>query len=1267
MFCFRNLFSCFPVKLSFSVSDSDIEDDSIDADVKKIKKMRKQKSEPSTDTDSEAPTPGPSVVKTEPDVESMHEDVPVKKEASVAPVKRPYVRKADKDDKGEGKKKPGRPKSQSANQEQTLTEEDSKESENEKKPVVGKDIQVKKEAGEALEIIGKAKSRKKSASAERDSSGSEAKRAKIEMYLNDGRRRAKLEPKQTEEKKQFKTYEEAFLYSISGTLGPRNAAKKNFEQYACNLSKAVKTEVSGKKEKQRRASTSDLEENKAKDIKKENGDDEDTDVKFEPSGNCEKNLSEDLEVLKHDTDKFLEKYKKDKPPDKSEKNVSELKTEPEKGFVAVSGDSAGFEKKMAAKSVNEQKVVCIRKEASSSAGKSNVPQDLVEKHKDLGQELIQLTHDIIQQQNTKSHKFLEQGKRGPMGHAAQKPGYVQVAGSVDQSRFSKPPVFGESVSGQMARPMTSPQNQMFIREFGSASSGNLDFSQLASHAKQIEKLRAEKPDMNLMFTIQKLSSSLQGQPAPSRDDQKGPQVLPGPSVQLKTAAAVGKPAEKTMGKKDPRQPTILRQASSGSKAASRKSPVTSPRSEMVSPTLPGYQTPAVIGAVRCQQISPNQSQRSAPISPRGVVSPKQAQPLSPQSYSTMVQIQSPTGMRKEIPTSPSSNRKSPVRGNGQGLVMTSQSLVSPAISASAVSFPASHFVQNTQSASLILQQAPNIQQTTVGVLNQLQGQIANTQGNKMISNVQQVVTAANPGIAQTLGQVLAGGQLLTCVQPQVTPPGVQTQALAGSSTFLLRPQTLQQFPGRIITQQLLGGNIVTSPHVVNTSGQNVVQVQLPSTGVNQGANVEGMQSRIISNGNQTFLVNIPVVRPITSTGSGSGAQLSTGNKVTIVSSQGKQNQVGNAVMPQSVSAVKTLVVSSANGKTVGALAPISIVTSSVDSSSVTSGSVKVVGNQTVSGLLLAAQKNKAALLSANLSKNLSDVRNTSGTISLVQGSPTSISTNATVTLSSISNSLQSTVVSSSGTVFTVDSFNSQNLSQFIKDEKCDVSLPQKSSSLSPPPILQSPNKALQLIPQPIVPISQTFSSTTSTTSSTVPSHLLEGEDSEDVKPPILEMEPPMLEMEAPILKMESEHDTVSIKSDPDTLSNYSVGSNSLNLVSSFKQEPDSLYPMSSSGFETAQTIVQTSSYNSFMGNSANSKQACKKRRRKSGPEVEKNLNVVDIRREFYSDGEESMPSNQVGASFLLSSMLAYMNTSYGNLLVSVKTSVLCRGILTKSD
>lgn len=146
---------------------------------------------------------------------------------------------------------------------------------------------------------------------------------------------------------------------------------------------------------------------------------------------------------------------------------------------------------------------------------------------------------------------------------------------------------------------------------------------------------------------------------------------------------------------------------------------------------------------------------------------------------------------------------------------------------------------------------------------------------------------------------------------------------------------------------------------------------------------------------------------------------------------------------------------------------------------------------------------------------------------------------------------------------------------------------------TPPPPLQSPSK-LQLIPQPIVPISQTFTSRLSistnslcsdpsTYTCTMPQHLFDGEDSDDNKPPTLEMEPPMLEMEAPILRLETEGDVASIKSDPDSLSNHSLALLPMSMSSAKSEQELPVYPMSSSGLEVTQTVIQTTSYNSFTG------------------------------------------------------------------------------------
>ena len=1185
--------------------DSDVED-GIEADVRKMKRMRKVKVQhPFTDTDSDAPTPGPSDVKT---------GKPV-----VRP-KRPYVRKAGKEEKEEKtslKQKPGKLKTPTAQNQ--LQGEDSN---TEKTPQAEKSVNLKKESDKTVtskmeiekatilkmeldkaahskkeldkvanlqketkdkvsvkkepaasdsEVTVKAQPRKKSMSVDSEPSGSVERRGKIDVYLSDSGKRIDKPAELTDDKKRFKTFEEAFMYSISGKLGRRNATKRSFDQFVCG--RAAKIDTSGNKQREESVGSETDDNKPSTELKNVKEEKVEVEVKAEPSGDSGGNLSEDIEVLKQQTDKFLEKYKKDKPPDKSGDAGEERESENNTNVVKfVSEHSYVSKKKKAASSETARASVKVKKDKDNLKG--DVPHDLVEKHKDLGTELIQLTHDIIQQQTTKSHKFLDQRNKGALTVSPDRPGFPThvCMSSIEHSKFGKS-AFGEPVSSPMI--IGSPQqSHMFVKEFGSgtgAASSCLDFSQLASQAKHIETIGAEKPDMNLMFTIQKLSSALQGQT--QTDSQRVLQLMPTSQAPPDPISPSAKTPEK--GRKN--QPTILRPVSSASKAgrSSQILPGTSPKSGLTSPTRSTSSSPKS----KCPQKSP--------ISSPTAIHPKQALCMSPQAKvsSTLMKFQSPPRLQLENPLF-----------TPTALNWTSQSLSYPT---SSVSKSPSSFVHHTVTPSFTVQQPISSLQAAVNTFQQpqIQGLINNSQ---LISNVQKtspVSLAVNPTTLQTMNQVFPGGQLLTSAQPHSIVTG--SQSFIGSPAMLLQPQTVQQLPGRIITQSVDTRN-VQAPQTVTTGQQNMFQVQNPANLGSQGVqgtavSQEAFQSHFVTNGNQTFLVNIPVMGPTISTNTSSGSFMATGNMVTSVSSQEKQNKVGQILAVQNGDSVNK-VVTVCNGNSLGSLTPLSIITSTagMDGSAVSTNKTIKTGRQTVCKLLLAAKNN---------SPNTRVVEN---------GTCINSSSNR------IHNMEQTIKYALSDDT---KAYNNINSSRQLINDQFDASLPQKAASLSPPPILMSPAKTLQLIPQPIVPITQTFTSSMTTLESTsMPAQLLQEEELEDMKPPVLEMEPPMLEMEAPILRMESEHDNVSIKSDPDTLSNYSISSSSQSVISSFKHEGDNypVYPMSSNDLETAHTIVQTSSYNSFIGNKH---QNVKKRRRKSGPDGEKN--VIDAKREFHSDGEES--------------------------------------------
>ncbi|XP_045160410.1 uncharacterized protein LOC123525433 isoform X2 [Mercenaria mercenaria] len=1118
--------------------------------------------------------------------------------------------------------------------------------------------------GNTADTKGKCASRKK-IKVESDSENSDAtsgsSKTKIDVYLNDSRRTValKAEPEaKVQEKKQFKTFEEAFLYSISdGNLGRRNAAKRNFDQF-CTSGRVGKSERSASIESsivevKTEAVEPEPVEKKAKiDIKQENT--EMDAIKTEIKSSI--NLEEDIEKLKHQTDQFLQKYKKDNNSEAVSRIIKLDVQERSKAMTnqPTSSNEHNYvcKKKMAAKNLNEQKVQELKVKTEPEM-ECKLPQDLVEKHKDLGQELIQLTHDIIQQQSTKTHKYLDQSSKGLFNYKATSDFNSNCNTMNEQSVYSAP-LFGETVSSKLMQSIKNPTNPMYCKEFGkNAATSSLDFSQLANQADHSKTVKpAEHSDMNLLFTIHKLSSALHSQPKSDlvqKSVQQQLQHAPGSQGKHGSLTVDVSLAEK--GKKmsnEMKSPAILRSSCPSMKSPGRQnSPATSP--------LQGSY----------QQISPVPTgNRISPVQSKTL----QKSPQGRSASSSFVRIQSPTGMQHHVQlqgqqyTSPPrlSASESPFLMQNTSPSLKSPPVLSPVVNTSSISLTSQTRVHNTLNPAVNIQPSQSVSvytpgQSTAVSYNQHveQGQINNSQGIRMISNGQKLtpLSAApqNQNATQSVsGQVINMGQIANpLLMRQQFGSQLQAQTVAGNQGVMLRPQVIQPNPtGPVVTQTPVR-NVITSPQLVAMTNQGLVQLGMSSA----TGNAAGVQPRIVTHGNQTFLLNIPVMRPTTSDISGSVVQTPAGNSiVTAVSSQGKQNQVGQILLQSQTTvsnnslntAAPVLLVTDPNGKgvtTVKALKSITLGTqnnvNNIINQSKSSLNTPQLLNNTIPALNVQMSVPSSVISrSINSPSTLTATSYTSGT-SVGQCSSANASAvlkntvgntdkNCNVTdftqvtspdrilnmkesvvdTRDLKYSAVSVEVNSNGD----DSSNADKYSPFLKEAKSDVSLHRKSLSVSPPPRLQSPNKHMQLVPQPIVPISQTFASTMSHIkplfsdpslySGVIPSQLLEGEESEDVKPPILEMEAPMLEMEAPILKLESEGDCVSVKSEPDTLSNYSVGSNSMNLSSSFRSDLDGMpvYPMTGNGLDPSSTIIQTTSYNAFTGQG---KQAENRKRRKS--------------------------------------------------------------------
>ena len=1240
------------------IADSDSDDDDIAADVIKIKARKRPKQNLPSDSETDVPQSSKDVA-----TKQTPESSDITKSSDEKPkTKRPYVRKTGK---GDGNEKPAKVKK--------LTDEDLAKlvpvQEIKKEMPTDSDVGSSKSEKESSDLEGNKKpetsaatasvvkgkelvkgGRRKSSSS--DSSNSQAKKTKIETYLIDNKKPKVEAPVQ--EKKQFKTFEEAFMHSITETLGPRNAAKKHYDQM--NTGKCQKSVEPSPETVQRRRSTSGSQNSNDVKVKTEREETEDImqdgnsksktgdGCNLEDRGNVNKKAKEetpqsktkkgdapikkeqnldDLEDLKSQTDKFLSKHmKSEKDKDPSMDIVSD--------YIC--------KKKMAAKSFNTSST---ERQGPSISGDCNVPSDLVEKHKDLGQELIQLTNDIIHQNANKSQfKFLNELKKETFGPSS----HCNPAG--DHSSLCKP-VFGESA------------------KFGSLGEHSLDFSQLASQAKHAELLRTmgQKSGPNLASTINKLSSALQV-PASSEGHKSLPGPQPGSSQGLQSGLTVDTHMAERV-KKEPWQPAILRSPGTARKGKH------SPRPAVVSP--PNRQN-----TVQNILDSKAGAVKQEPVDPRSVVDNEklllmmqmhqqqmQLKKASTQNVNQSLStnrnnVQSPTVTQKLMRTQGSPSFSPPQLTSSSSIatmsstVLNSPPVLSPVMKASQEyqlmmnkgkqnSSPANPGPARFQTLNIQpsvpranIAQTVSIQQTMpfsnraqtvtiqnvnptlsymggvrvisngqtlipVTTVNNNQipiqtGQVLNhgqilTQGVNItpvqtLTNVQTLNTGQSMTQAQLLNQLLTVSQLNTQLNPQMnTQLNPQLAApVVGTQGVVLHPQALQALQGRLVTQTgapaiVNTPPVITSQQLAALGAQNIVPLGLPVTAVTNNSQGE-TQQRIVTQGNQTFLVSIPVARPTTSS-SGSGVSArTTGNALTCCPPQGKQKpmvaQVGRILQQ--------------NGQYTATESADQSGTSVVNNVSVSSDSLVIkTENKVISSLLQTTKYldfKGPVLGTENQMSNGIISNNNSGK-------------NGEIGLPSLKE---------------------------VKNEPYE-----KHSSLSPPPRLTSPNRPLQLVPQPIVPISQPYTSITLSRShssdlplysQSIPSRIMEGEDSNDIKPPVLEMEAPMLEMEAPILKLEPpDHDSVSIKSEPDTLSNYSVGSGSLSLSGGVKLEPGSPpdFASAASSFDSApMTIIHSNSYNTGPGNMSG------KKRRKSGPTG--GFEGLGPLRDYHSDGEGTIRS-----------------------------------------
>lgn len=542
-------------------------------------------------------------------------------------------------------------------------------------------------------------------------------------------------------------------------------------------------------------------------------------------------------------------------------------------------------------------------------------------------------------------------------------------------------------------------------------------------------------------------------------------------------------------------------------------------------------------------------------------------------------------------------------------------------------------------------------------------QVVNSQNLQMISNNQGLNRTVNSGVVQTVNSGMI-----------VQQPPLHVQAAAHSlvhtsnnvmnriSSPQLVPLTNQNFLGQVPVAMTLQGN---------TSNQVMQQSFVTGSQQIAGNNGQYMQQRLVSNGNQTFLVNLPVAGThITTTTSMGNVEMPTSNAVTASLPQGRTQQVVGRfliqdpktktlkIVPQVInpnilktvnpnakqvkltlkSSISNPVVSGApnaavaphqsqlllplpSGNTVAKTkANLKFVPGTlINRSPSVSELLKASARQTVAATALstasiqglksidrvAASTNTPAvkLIAKPVLANVPVTPSNSGTVNTQNLGI--LQTSQSVMRSDISNSSTFSAISETQSGLSVSSnsyvtglnVNEQTANREIGTLNIDIKTSSEKTwgPLISPPNISSADKTLHLVPQPVVPISQTFSNSyTSTLPTTtddqpihnyaMPAQLFE-EDSNDAKPPNLEMEAPTLEIEAPILKLENELDIMGgIKGEPDSLSNYSLGSSTVNQMSSFNPEMEALPNYSvATVSDSSQTLVQKTSYSTFVG------------------------------------------------------------------------------------
>ena len=1018
----------------------------------------------------------------------------------------------------------------------------------------------------------------------------------------------------------------------------------------------------------------------------------------------------------------------------------------------------------------------------------NLPTDS-EKHKDIRQELIQLTHDIISQQSGKSQRFIDNGNSSLK---------TKSTSLFQQDKME---------SNLKMQPALSV-------EFGkNAPSSNLTFSKLAlqANASKYKSTLGPGSDMNLQSTINRLSTALHTK-APIQKTSESNILFASPSgsisVQENLSVDVGSsgiitPVEVSQaglrspvvkqGLKSPPLQSKQAMLSPGLAREALKSPnihtqqhnpnidvvkIQSPKGmqsivhvqSTLSPTSLNKSANSVQKVAASSALSLTTSNRS---SVNAMISPHLSPPLLSMSPPNTVQnistplLSPPNIVQNTLPSPSMSNVSSspPLLSpavpsavyNTNDPVAFSRPIssvanvgviqVNPSFSAvnggsrvnSSVSLPNNRNQVNPNFSSIsdmnvvgrtdsaansMVYSDRNLTINNVNPLTQ-RNSLINTSnqviaGNSGVNNVNQLATTANNFNSSNLGHAAVnymnpnnlsnsaasvvnmsnvnspGGVIQTTVYSTgqvMTPPNVQMISNQGVNQTMNSGMFLQQQPLHaqaaahsiaLQSNNTVSMNRLTSPQMVTLPNQNFLgQVPLAVTlqGNNStqvmpqsfmsgsqhisGNNGQNMQQRFISNGNQTFLVNLPVVGThITTTISTGNVGMPTSTNVTSSLPQGKSQVVGQILIQDPKTKTLKIVPSVLNPNILKTVNPN---TKQVKLVAVKSS----VSNQVVTNSVVTSQQSKL-LIPVTSVKNSTNAKVISipgsvrqPTVSeLLKASAnqtvaaTALSTIASVQGGKLTNkpdgklgkpilvNLPVAAQSDSGITSTqsllggltsqrvVQSVVSTSVTELVNSEIQNCVSVTLNNSLRTPvvksgsgepgaltvkvntsssepqisPKKLSPNKTVQLVPQPIVPISQAFSNSYTATLPTsddqpihnyaMPAQLFE-EDSNDAKPPSLDMEAPMLEIEAPILKLENELEISDVKSDPETLIKYSEvsGSNVSNLLSSVKPDMNILpkYPVNTVT-ENSQTLVQTTSYSTFVGTGDKPN----RKRRKSG-------------------------------------------------------------------